>query len=143
MRTLKLAGSAYLAVMTGWVLVHFTEHTFFEEHPEEDLLEESDRFAALDVFMAAALILTAITAYQAMRRAGGQSPPAREWLWSSLFFYFTILVAIPFFANWFASLGHSDDGLLWIYVETMGPLTWTVQAIRLWRSAREPVTASV
>ena len=41
-------------------------------------------------------------------------------MFSNLSFYFTILVAIPFYANWFAAQGHTDDGLLWIYVETFG-----------------------
>ena len=137
MRHFKTAVSVYLVVMAGWVIVHFLGHTF-EDHPEESVTEADERFAALDAFMALAFLLTSITAYQAVRQAAKQSPPAPGWFASNLFFYLTVLVAIPFFANWFASLGHTDDGLLWIYVETAGPLTWGIQAVRLWRKARAP-----
>jgi len=135
-RYLKLAASVYLAVMAGWVIVHFFGHTFGEDHPEESVTEADERLATLDAFMALAFLVTSITAYQAVRQAAKQSPPAPGWFGSNLFFYFTVLVAIPFFANWFASMGHTDDGLLWIYVETLGPVTWGIQAVRLWRSAR-------
>ena len=138
MRVLKKAVSAYLAVMTVWVTVHFLEHTFLEDAVEEASADGGDRLAILDVFMAVALLLTVITSYQATRAEAKKSPPPSSWFFSNLFFYFTILVAIPFYFNWFASMGHTDDGLLWIYVETCGPLTWAVQAVRLWRS---PATA--
>lgn len=140
MRHLKLATSVYLVVMAGWVIVHFFGHTFGEDHAEESLAEADERFATLDSFMALAFLVTSITAYQAVRHAAKQSPPAPGWFVSNLFFYLTVLVAIPFFANWFASLGHTDDGILWIYVETAGPLTWGIQAVRLWRSARAPAS---
>ena len=136
MRYLKLTASVYLVVMAGWVIVHFFGHTFGEDHPEESTTGVDERFATLDTFMALAFLVTSITAYQAVRQAGKQSPPAPGWFMSNLFFYLTVLVAIPFFANWFASLGHTDDGLLWIYVETAGPVTWGIQAVRLWRGAR-------
>ena len=136
MRYLKLTASVYLVVMAGWVIVHFFGHTFGEDHPEESTTGVDERFATLDTFMALAFLVTSITAYQAVRQAGKQSPPAPGWFVSNLFFYLTVLVAIPFFANWFASLGHTDDGLLWIYVETAGPVTWGIQAVRLWRGAR-------
>ena len=143
MRNLKLLISVYLAVMTGWVIVHFSQHTFFEEESAGSHPEDGDRLFALDVCMAVAFLLTAVTAYQAARKAGKQSPPGSGWMYSNLFFYFTILVAIPFYANWFAAQGHTDDGLLWIYVETLGPLTWGTQGVRLWRGARTPDRATV
>ena len=135
MRKVKLMASLYLAVMAGWVIVHFSEHTFFDDHLEESLSEAGDRFALLDVFMALAFLVAAITSFLDMRSDAKKSPPPSSWFFSNLFFYLIVLVAIPFFANWFASLGHTDDGLLWIYVETAGPLTWAIQAVRLWRSA--------
>ena len=130
-KALKRTISVYLALTAVWVAVHFLEHTFLEDVVEE--ASDGGERSALDVFMAVALLLTVITAYQAVRREAGQSPPPWSWFVSNIFFYFTILVAIPFFANWFASMGHTDDGLLWIYVETAGPLTWAIQAVRLWR----------
>lgn len=142
MRKLNLVASVYLVVMAGWVLVHFSEHTFFEEHLEESLSEAGGR-SALDFFMAAAFLVAVITSYLDTRRGAKVSPLPSGWLASRLFFYLTVLVAIPFFANWFASLGHTDDGILWIYVETAGPLTWGIQAVRLWRSARTPTRAAV
>ncbi|MYG93359.1 MAG: hypothetical protein F4196_10875 [Acidimicrobiia bacterium] len=135
MKAWRMAAGFYLVVMAGWVIVHFFGHTFGEDHPEEPTTGADERFATLDAFMALAFLLTSITAYQAVRRAAKQSPPAPGWFVSNLFFYLTVLVAIPFFANWFASMGHTDDGLLWIYVETAGPVTWGIQAVRLWRSA--------
>ena len=143
MRAFKLAGSVYLAVMAGWVIVHFLGHTFFEDAASESHPEESDRLAALNVFMAVAFLLTAITAYRTFKEEGKQSPPPSNWFLSTLFFYLTVLVAVPFLANWVASMEHSDDGLLWIYVETAGPLTWVIQSVRLWRSARTPTPATV
>ena len=137
MRAWKLAAGAYLAVMAGWVIVHFSQHTFFEDHHEESLPEAGGR-SALDFFMALAFVVAAIASYLDTRRGAKESPLPPGWLASRLFFYLTVLVAIPFFANWFASLGHTDDGLLWIYVETAGPLTWSIQAVRLWRNARAP-----
>ncbi|MDE0231261.1 MAG: hypothetical protein OXI56_06260 [bacterium] len=136
MRQLKLAASAYLAVMAGWVIVHFSEHTLFEDHAEESV--EAGGRSALDFFMALAFLVAAIASYLDTRRGAKESPPPPGWLASRLFFYLVVLVAIPFFANWFASLGHTDDGILWIYVETMGPLTWGIQAVRIWRGARTP-----
>lgn len=141
MRALKLTGSVYLAVMAGWVIWHFLGHTFFEDPASEAHPEAEERLAALNVFMAVAFLLTAITAFQTFRREGRESPPAPGWLLSNLFFYLTVLVAVPFLANWVASMEHSDDGLLWIYVETVGPLTWAIQSARLWRSA-QTTTAS-
>ncbi len=137
MRAWKLAASVYLAVMAGWVIVHFSGHTFFEDHAEEALAEAGDR-TALDFFMALAFLAAGIASYLDTRRGAKVSPPPPGWLASRLFFYLTVLVAIPFFANWFASMGHTDDGILWIYVETMGPLTWGIQAVRLWRGAGTP-----
>ena len=64
-------------------------------------------------------------------------------MFSNLSFYFTILVAIAFYANWFAAQGHTDDGLLWIYLETLGPLTWGTLAVRMWRGAGTPDRATV
>jgi len=134
-RALKLAASIYLVVLAGWVIVHFSEHTFFEDHVEESGGGER---SALDFFMALAFVVAMIASYLDTRRGAKQSPPPPGWLLSRLFFYLTVLVAIPFFANWFASLGHTDDGLLWIYVETAGPVTWGIQAVRLWHNARQP-----
>ena len=142
MRKRKLAASVFLAVMAGGVIVHFSEHTVFEDHVEESLSEAGGR-TALDFFMALAFLVAAITSYLDTRRGAKDSPPPSGWLMSRLFFYLTVLVAIPFFANWFASLGHTDDGLLWIYVETAGPLTWGIQAVRLWRGARTPGRVTV
>ena len=93
--------------------------------------------------MALAFLIATVTSYLDTRRGAKESPPSSSWLLSMLFFYLTVLVAIPFFANWFASLGHTDDGILWIYVETAGPLTWGIQAVRLWRAARTPGRALV
>ena len=132
MKMLNRAISVYLVVMAGWVSVHFFEHTFLE-HAEESV-EEEGRFATLDAFMALALLLTVVTAFAASRRGAKQSPLPPGWFISNLFFYFTILVAIPFYINWIASWGHTDDGILWLYTETAGPLTWLIQAIRLWRT---------
>ena len=137
MRKWKLAASVFLAVVAGWVIVHFSEHTFLEDHAEEALSEAGER-TSLDFFMAAAFLVAAVASYLDTRRGAKESPIPSGWLASRLFFYLTVLVAIPFFANWFASLGHTDDGILWIYVETAGPLTWIIQAVRLWRGARTP-----
>lgn len=139
MKALKPIIAIYLVLTAVWVVVHFAGHTFFEDHSEdhssETMAVEEDRATTLDGFMAAAFLLTIVTAYQAKARQARVSPLPDGWMFSNLFFYLTILVAIPFFANWFASLGHTDDGILWIYTETAGPLTWTIQAVRLWRSA--------
>lgn len=143
MKQWNLAASVYLAVIAGWVIVHFSQHTFFEDHPEEAVSEAGDRLATLDFFMAVAFLVAAITSFQDYRRGAKVSPLPPGWLASTLFFYLTVLVAIPFFANWFASMAHTDDGLLWIYVETAGPLTWGIQAVRLWRSARTPGRVTV
>lgn len=68
--------------------------------------------------MALAFLVAAIASFLDARKWARESRPPPGWLLSRLFFYLTVLVAIPFFANWFASLGHTDDGILWIYVET-------------------------
>ena len=52
MRNLKLLISVYLAVMTGWVIVHLSQHTFFEEESAGSHPEDGDRLLALDLFMA-------------------------------------------------------------------------------------------
>lgn len=130
--------SLYLVVTAGWVTVHFLQHTIFDSDLSGSHLEDPDRFVAVDPFIAVAFLLTTVTAYQTVRREDKKSPPSSGWLYSHLFLYASILVAIPFFANWFAAQGHTDDGLLWIYVETAGPLTWVVQAVRLWRGTPIP-----
>ncbi len=126
---LKRTISVYLALAVVWVLVHFLEHTF--ENVSMASSDGDTRLAVLDMVIALAFLLTLVTSYQATRGHAGQS---RIWFASYLFFYWAVLVAVPFFANWFASLGHTDDGFLWVFVETAGPLTWAVQAVRLWRS---------
>ncbi|MCQ3805265.1 MAG: hypothetical protein OXC98_00080 [bacterium] len=135
MKALHRIISAFLAVMAVWVAVHFLEHSFFEDAVEEASSDGGDRLATLDLFMAVALLLTMVTAFLSTRREASKSPLPMSWFVSNIFFYFTILVAIPFFLNWFASWGHTDDGILWIYVETAGPLTWAFQAVRLWRQS--------
>ena len=79
MRIVKPMASLYLAVMAGWVLVHFSEHTFFDDHPEDSLSEASDRFALLDVFMASAFLVAAITSFLDMRSGAKKSPPPSSW----------------------------------------------------------------
>lgn len=148
MKALKPIVAVYLVVTAVWVVIHFAGHTFSEDHSSlddhssETPSVEEDRVITLDLFMAIAFLLTMAMSFQAKRAKDRQSPPPDGWLFSNLFFYWTVLVAVPFFANWFASLGHTDDGILWIFIETAGPLTWTIQAIRLWPAELRPRSLS-
>lgn len=132
MDVLKRSVSVFLLSMAVWVFGHFVDHTFLEDHATEALQASRGNVQILDILMGVAFVITVITAYLNTRQASKSSPLPRTWFVSSLFFYITVLVAAPFFANWIASLGHTDEGFLWIFVETAGPLTWVAQALRLW-----------
>ena len=128
--------SVFLALVAVAVAGHFIVFPLYAYNAAGEASALSRNiWLTLDAFQAAALLLVLITGYQAKQASDGEtSAITRSWVTSNLIFYTTVLVAIPFFANWFAALGSTDDNLLWSYLDTAGPVIVAVQAGRLWRS---------
>ena len=90
----------------------------------------------LNWFMAAGLVLMLATTYrEKIRQAGDASVDLRPWLRSNVMFYATVLVALAFVPNWFASnWGGRANGTVWHLLDTVIPVIFAVEAHRLWRS---------
>ncbi len=130
--------SLYLASVAVAVAVQFVVFPLYAyDSAGETLGSALDVWHVLDWFMAAGLMLMAVTTCREKRRHGadGQAD-VRPWLRSNLMFYGTVLLALAFVPNWFeAAWGHNQNWTIWHVVDTVLPVMFAAEAHRLWRAA--------
>ena len=98
-------------------------------------------WAELNYLMAVAIVLGLIFAYlrkRSLEAAGLDRIVTRRYLESNILFYGFLLVAMLFFWNWFDRLIDDEPqgihrSIVWIIVDTVGPLLWGALGIFLLR----------
>ena len=128
--------AAYLALVALAVLGQFVAFPLYAD--EGDGLDAAlDVWHILNWFMAAGLVLMLIVTLRGKQAA--DADPAigtRQWVRANVMFYVSVLLAIAFVPNWFASnWGENDNGTVWHVIDTVLPVLFLVQARRLLRPA--------
>ena len=99
----------------------------------------------LDYLMALALVLGVIFAYlrkRSLESAGLDRIVTRRYFEANLLFYGFVAMAMLFFWNWFdllvdADPQDTDHNIVWIIVDTVGPLLWGALGIFLLRGGKD------
>ena len=99
----------------------------------------------LDYLMALALVLGVIFAYlrkRSLESAGLDRIVTRRYFEANLLFYGFVAMAMLFFWNWFdllvdADPQDTDHNIVWIIVDTVGPLLWGALGIFLLRGGTD------
>lgn len=127
--------SVYLALAALAVAVQFALFPLYAYDAAGEIRGTAmDVWHVLDWFMAAGLALLAVTTCRQKRRHDGGAD-LRLWLRSNLMFYGTVLLAVAFVPNWFASAwGSNANGTIWHLIDTVLPVMFAVEALRLWRA---------
>lgn len=129
--------SAYLLLVAVAVAVHFVVFPLYAYDADGETISSAlNVWHALDVFMAAGLVLMMVTTWREKRRyEGDSSADLRRWLRSNVMFYGTVLVALAFVPNWFEyAWGWNSKPIVWHVIDTVLPVMFAVEAHRLWRA---------
>lgn len=102
-------------------------------------------WAELNYLMAVAIVLGLIFAYlrkRSLEAAGLDRIVTRRYLEANILFYGFIAIAMLFFWNWFDLLvdvdpQDTDRHIVWIIVDTVGPLLWGALGMFLLRGAND------
>ncbi len=102
-------------------------------------------WAELNYLMAVAIVLGLIFAYlrkRSLEAAGLDRIVTRRYLEANILFYGFLLVAMLFFWNWFDRLIDDEPqgihrNIVWIIVDTVGPLLWGALGMFLLRGAND------
>ena len=102
-------------------------------------------WAELNYLMAVAIVLGLIFAYlrkRSLEAAGLDRIVTRRYLEANILFYGFLLVAMLFFWNWFDRLIDDESqgihrNIVWIIVDTVGPLLWGALGMFLLRGAND------
>ena len=132
----RRAIAAYLALVALAVVGHFVAFPLYA-YESDNLDAALDTWHVLNWFMAAGLVLMLVITVRG-KRAGDADPAidSRQWLRANVMFYLSVLLAVAFVPNWFASnWGESDDPTVWHMIDTVLPVLFLVQARRLLRPA--------
>lgn len=102
-------------------------------------------WAELNYLMTVAIVLGLIFAYlrkRSLEAAGLDRIVTRRYLEANILFYGFLLVAMLFFWNWFDRLIDDEPqgihrNIVWIIVDTVGPLLWGALGMFLLRGAND------
>ena len=132
----RRAIAAYLALVALAVLGHFVAFPLYA-YEGDNLDAAFDAWHVMNWFMAAGLVLMLVITVRGKRACDADpAMDSRRWLRANVMFYLTVLLAVAFVPNWFASnWGESADPTVWHAIDTVLPVLFLVQARRLLRPA--------
>ena len=128
---------AYLALVAVAVAVQFMVFPLYAYDSDGEVVASAlDVWHVLDWFMAAGLVLLVVATCREKRRHGGEdSSDVRPWLRSNFMFYGAVLLALAFVPNWFeAAWGSNENWTIWHLLDTVLPVMFATEGIRLWRA---------
>ena len=127
--------SVYLALVAVAVAVQFVLFPLYAYDSDGEVTNSAlDVWHVLNWLMAAGLVLAVLTTCREKRRHEGDSGFG-PWLRSNVMFYGTVLLALAFVPNWFASAwGSNANGTVWHLIDTVLPVMFAAEAHRLWQA---------
>ena len=132
----RRAVATYLVLVALAVVAQFVAFPLYAD--EGDNLDPAlDVWHILNWFMAAGLVLMLVITLRGKQAADADpGTGTRQWVRANVMFYVSVLLAIAFVPNWFASnWGENDNGTVWHVIDTVLPVLFLAQARRLLRPA--------
>lgn len=142
-RTVRRVIAVYLALVALAVTVQFMGFPFYGYEPGGGFNERAvNAWLVLDPLQALGLALAALTGFREKRRlAAAPVADFRRWMGANVVFYGAVLMLIALLPNWFHALSPSpaaqdaQNWTIWHLLNTLLPVLFTVEAIRLWRAS--------
>lgn len=137
---IKRAAGIYLAVVGICVAVQFTVWTIYAQASDRADAAAAAIWNLLGWGQLAGLAIVLGTTFKAKRRHDADhSIGTRQWLTANWLFYTAVLLTMAFLPNWFAaSWGQPPNEptfwMVWYVIDTVVPVVFTVEALRIWRS---------
>ena len=138
---IKRAASVYLAVVAVCVAVQFTVWTIYAQASDRANDAATAIWNLLGWCQLAGLAIVLGTTFQAKRRHDkDHATSTRQWLTANRLFYSAILLTLAFLPNWLAARwgqppNEATFWMVWYVIDTVLPVVFTVEALRLWRRA--------
>lgn len=137
--------SVYLVVVSVAVAVQFMLYPFYADDGNSETVTNfaTNVWNTLNWFMFIGLLVSVLVALADKRayQSSGNSDLS-QWFTVNLTFYAAVLLLMGFIPNWFAAAGWGNaeytnpDGTIWHVIDTVMPVLFTTQAVRLWNSAK-------
>ena len=136
---LNRAGSVYLGLVALSVAVQFTVWTIYAQSSDRASDTANNIWNVLGWCQLAGLAMILVTTFKEKRRHDDDPlTSTRQWLTANRIFYSTLLLTLAFLPNWFAARwGEPPDQsafwMVWYIIDTVLPVVFTVEALRLWK----------
>lgn len=137
----RRAVAAYLLSVALCVAIQFTFWTVYAQASDSADLIATTVWNVLGWCQLAGLAIILVTTFGAKRRHDADpSSGDRQWLTASVLFYSALLVTLAFLPNWFGARwgqppNEATFWMVWYVIDTVVPVLFTVEALRIWRSA--------
>ena len=140
---LKRAISIYLALVAVGVIVQFTVWTIYAKTSDRANDTAGAIWTVLGWCMLAGLVMMVVTTFQEKQKSeADSSTSARCCHMSNVLFYGAVLLTLAFLPNWFAARWGQPPSegtfwAVWYIIDTVAPVLFVVEGLRLWRTASD------
>lgn len=141
---IKRAISIYLALIAVATTVQFAVWTIYAKTSDRANDLANTIWNVLGWCMLAGLVLMLVTTFREKQRIDADpSTSAQHCCTPNVLFYGAVLLTLAFLPNWFAArfgqvTNESTFWTVWYFIDTVVPVLFAVEALRLWRASDRP-----